>query len=292
MKKRRKVQGCAYCGIACICEIEHVFPESWYPDGHTPSQMLTVPGCAECNRGLGKIEERLFLLFAATMPDSDVRLASIRERAQRAISPSTARVDEDPRYPDGAKETARWPVFESLRNANDPQLRMWNPLPRVRQSLVTPAGLHVDGFHAIEFPMTDLACAWFVEVVAAMDMPPRRLRQDAGFSLPDLHPDVQSQSRRAVRGVRPRAHNHSTRKLPIRCTLQDTEGGASATWVFSHMGPARRPLGAEWPRRAGSRQSDIASQVWPATGATVVARCSTSGAVNMRGNAHAWSSLP
>lgn len=228
-KRRRNEEQCAYCGIARICEIEHVFPESWYPDGHMPSQMLTVPACAGCNRDLGKVEERLFLLFAATMPDSDARLAGIRERARRATDPSAARPNEDPRYREARKKrlVGQFRIFE---DEDDPQLRMWNPLPRVRQSLVTPAGLHVSGFHAIEFPMTDLSAlgsklargCHFAVFGAALDRTCPIFTQTFNREPSELYAAFDREPGVARRGI-----------FPFVARIGTVDDGVSTAWVFS-----------------------------------------------------------
>ena len=52
---------CAFCTTTDVMlTIEHVFPQSWYPDAFAAADMLTVPACSPCNHRSGQIEGRLF----------------------------------------------------------------------------------------------------------------------------------------------------------------------------------------------------------------------------------------
>ncbi|MEO7735847.1 MAG: hypothetical protein ABIY55_33135 [Kofleriaceae bacterium] len=70
-----KLGTCVYCCASPVkVEDEHVFPSSWYPDGTPPSTMLIVPACRRCNGDFGRVEERMFLTLAMTLPTSPAKL--------------------------------------------------------------------------------------------------------------------------------------------------------------------------------------------------------------------------
>ena len=61
---------CAYCGATEVAiTIEHVSPESWYPDNFGRAEMLTVPACSPCNHRYGQLEERMFLPLGLVAAD-------------------------------------------------------------------------------------------------------------------------------------------------------------------------------------------------------------------------------
>src|SRR5580698_2863276 len=94
---------CAHCGETAEITIEHVFPESWYPDEFRPSEMLTVPACQPCNHGSGRNEGRVFLDLVSTLPD-DPRTASLVQRAMRAADPAAGRNEKDSSHRRGKGE--------------------------------------------------------------------------------------------------------------------------------------------------------------------------------------------
>jgi hypothetical protein len=62
-------------------EAEHVFPESWYPNGTPRASMVLVPACRKCNGDHGRIEERTFLPLVGGLPCGDPAIRSIIDRA-------------------------------------------------------------------------------------------------------------------------------------------------------------------------------------------------------------------
>lgn len=86
---------CAYCGAADVAiTIEHVFPESWYPDNFVRAEMLTVPACSPCNHRYGQLEERMFLPLVLSLP-TDPRTKALVARASRTANPSAGRDERD-----------------------------------------------------------------------------------------------------------------------------------------------------------------------------------------------------
>lgn len=84
-RDRRRTAPCAYCAVARGTEAEHVFPESWYPDGTVPSSMLTVPACRRCNASYGVLEETLRLPLVAGLQRGAPTSIGVVERALRAV---------------------------------------------------------------------------------------------------------------------------------------------------------------------------------------------------------------
>jgi hypothetical protein len=88
-------RSCAYCStVVEKVEKEHVFPESWYPDGTPRDRMVLVPACRKCNGDFGRIEERMLLPLALALPD-DADTQSILARATRGLDPSAGRNVQD-----------------------------------------------------------------------------------------------------------------------------------------------------------------------------------------------------
>lgn len=86
-KTSGKIGTCAYCGADGV-EVtdDHVFPDSWYPDDHPPSERLLVPSCSPCNHRYGQLEERMFLPLTQMLHDP--RAEALQKRAQRTADPS------------------------------------------------------------------------------------------------------------------------------------------------------------------------------------------------------------
>ena len=64
-KSKIKNQICIYCGIRKATERDHVPPECFFPIPR-PSNLITVPSCAECNRSFGKHDERVRNLITSS----------------------------------------------------------------------------------------------------------------------------------------------------------------------------------------------------------------------------------
>jgi hypothetical protein len=90
---------CAYCATDGVeIEGEHVFPESWYPDGYSRLLMLIVPSCRTCNDGFNRVEQRLFLPFMMSLPP-DPRMAGLTEQAIRSAETNAGTVPTPRRAP-------------------------------------------------------------------------------------------------------------------------------------------------------------------------------------------------
>jgi hypothetical protein len=96
---------CPYCRneILGTVEREHVFPDSWYPEGTDPRiERSTVPSCSGCNRSYGKIEERLLRAWGLCLPDNAEASRGIPARVLRSLDQAAAR---NPRDADFRKKT-------------------------------------------------------------------------------------------------------------------------------------------------------------------------------------------
>lgn len=75
-------QKCIHC-LEYFNELtkDHIFPSSWYPDS-TPLNLekWTVPSCAECNRELGKAEEKLFNRLSICLDENDIASLGLSKR--------------------------------------------------------------------------------------------------------------------------------------------------------------------------------------------------------------------
>jgi hypothetical protein len=153
-KRIPTVGTCAYCAAENVAlTIEHVFPESWYPDEHFPSKMLTVPACGPCNAAFDQVEKRLFLPLAVSLP-TDPRTASIVERALRSAEP---RAGKNPR--DSKHRQARSESFlrrTSIVMPGEPVNAMWTPMGRPLMDFVTENGLRVQGTPTVRYGWENL----------------------------------------------------------------------------------------------------------------------------------------
>jgi hypothetical protein len=149
MAKRRKTGICAYCGNTDVnTEVEHVFPESWYPDGHPRTNMITVPSCMRCNRDYGRAEERLFLPFACALPANEGN-ASVFERAKRGADASAARDTRDASH--RAARLRRFTEKSGVASPTEtPNNAAWTTQGRPTGVIRTPSGLVVRGSITME----------------------------------------------------------------------------------------------------------------------------------------------
>ena len=58
MSNNNKIEKCIYCSIRKVSEKDHVPPQCLF-SSPKPSNLITVPCCATCNRNYGKIDERI-----------------------------------------------------------------------------------------------------------------------------------------------------------------------------------------------------------------------------------------
>ncbi len=77
---------CPFCGKQDVeLTREHVFPESWYPDGTPQALMVVVPACWPCNQRHAAIESRLFLPLVMQLDDP--RVAGAQDATYDAVMP-------------------------------------------------------------------------------------------------------------------------------------------------------------------------------------------------------------
>ncbi len=135
---------CAYCGTeGVLLTIEHVFPESWYPDGTAPSTMLTVPACGPCNAAYDKIEKRMFAPLALSLPD-DPRVATIVARAMRSADPSVAKSPRDAEHRQKRGDSIMRRSRIVGPDVPIPQA-MWTPAGRREAEFITDTGEAIVG---------------------------------------------------------------------------------------------------------------------------------------------------
>ena len=150
----RTVGTCAYCARSGVrSETEHVFPESWYPDGFPRSAMLVVPACRPCNGNYGRIEERMFLPLVGGLP-GDRATASLIGRALRGVDPTQGRSVRDTSHR-AARPRSIQARLGVLTSESREQM-VWTPEQPGPQRLCTPAGLHVQGIPTVAFEPHDL----------------------------------------------------------------------------------------------------------------------------------------
>jgi hypothetical protein len=146
---------CPYCAAEDVeLTIEHVFPESWYPDGFSQADMFKGPACKPCNHSHGKIEGRLFLTLVESLPE-DPRADSIVARARRSAEPMEGRSVRDTFHRSAKQASFRRRLF--YVGPNDPlEGSMWLPAPPPIGPQTTPVGVHVYGTPVLPLAWEDL----------------------------------------------------------------------------------------------------------------------------------------
>lgn len=107
---------CSYCTKPTPePEVEHAFPESWYPDGTAPSSMLTVPTCPECNDRYEKLEVLLLpKLMLCLGAGESAATKGILARLARSMNADRAKTDRDAR----ARHAKKRRVFDSVQRGD------------------------------------------------------------------------------------------------------------------------------------------------------------------------------
>lgn len=103
-------QVCPYCVEPIVGKVqrEHVFPNSWYPDGtDSASTRPLVPSCATCNGEYGKIEARLLSVWGLGVPNDKPASKGIPRRVLRSLDPTAARGPRDIAMRDRALRATR-----------------------------------------------------------------------------------------------------------------------------------------------------------------------------------------
>lgn len=106
-KKSPKTLGqCTYCGTwTNAVEMEHVFPESWYPEPKpAPSIQPCVPSCPACNDRFARVEERVRRYVAAGIDPNAPAALGIWNVVKRSLDPNRARGSNDRIHRQRAKE--------------------------------------------------------------------------------------------------------------------------------------------------------------------------------------------
>lgn len=143
---------CSDCGATGVAvTIEHVFPESWYPDEFPPSQMLTVPSCPACNHGRGQQEQSVFLPLVSTLPP-DSRTASLVDRALRSADPNAGRNAEDSAYRRRTGEALLGRATIIPPGSSVPDALWMRGGPQSGQVGETADGTRVEGMVALPLP--------------------------------------------------------------------------------------------------------------------------------------------
>jgi hypothetical protein len=134
---------CAYCGSDdVVLTIEHVFPESWYPDDYLPSKTLTVPACNPCNANYDKVEKKLFLPLRSSLAP-DARTIPIFQRALRPVDEKAGKTERDRmhRKRRGDAVIRRMAVVAPSVEIQAP----WTPMGRPVTDFETETGARVQG---------------------------------------------------------------------------------------------------------------------------------------------------
>src|SRR5690349_12578628 len=87
MAKKKTPGRCVHClRIVDEIELDHVFPNSWYPDS-TPGtvQRWKAPSCPKCNRKHGRLENDLLLRLSMCVDAQKVAAMGLAAKAMRAM---------------------------------------------------------------------------------------------------------------------------------------------------------------------------------------------------------------
>lgn len=153
-RKIAKRGTCCQCAVEDVeLTVEHVFPESWYPDDHPQSEMLKAPSCRPCNQRLGESEHRVQLALAM-MLRPDPRTATMWARVLRSVDGSGARDERDR----GAREKrgARFMAGVSIRDPGETKGALWTSRAHPVGNFVTESGIRFRAQLTAEVPWDDL----------------------------------------------------------------------------------------------------------------------------------------
>lgn len=152
---------CAYCSeVVDSPEEEHVFPESWYPDGTLPSTMLTVPSCRPCNGSIERVEVRICRSLIMGVHPDNTAAKGVQERVfnsmnwLRAKGKTEADRKKDARVRDGV-----WKKFRRSTRvvpANEPIAAFPTSRPPRSYMAQTEAGLWIRGRGIVSYDPADL----------------------------------------------------------------------------------------------------------------------------------------
>ncbi len=143
---------CAYCTqMVSRPEAEHVFPESWYPDGTPRAEMAFVPSCRGCNHFYGKVEERLGrVLLMCVDPRITPQIGSVHRRVERSIRPR----DIFDKHRAGKRRSLQASI--QILGREDVADALPSPVHPQFGPMRTPGGLSADGAPALRYNPNDL----------------------------------------------------------------------------------------------------------------------------------------
>lgn len=152
---------CAYCAeVVQEPEVEHVFPESWYPDGTNALSMLKVPSCSDCNRQFGAIEERLVRSLIMGLHPGNPTARGVRERVFNGMNWLRAKgKSEVARTRDARARMGAWNKFKGRTQvvlADDSHQAFPTAYRRKPYMLQNEAGLWIKGMGTVSFDPADL----------------------------------------------------------------------------------------------------------------------------------------
>lgn len=149
---------CAYCGKSnVIVEDEHVFPESWHPDGYPPSKMLVVPSCRGCNDAYNRVEIRMLpvLILSVTPAKNDPPIDSVIERLARSLDAMEGKSVTDIFHRNARKTKLMRSTNVLGAGEKISGTPGWHPAGRIDGPVQTLAGLHVYGAPTLKFNAND-----------------------------------------------------------------------------------------------------------------------------------------
>jgi hypothetical protein len=144
MAKRPRPGNCTYClRFSNKLTWDHVLPVSWYPDS-TPADMekWKVPACRECNKSLGRIEEKLLIRLGLCLEPNSISALGISHKSLRAVSPQYAKNERDRRIRERKREKLLGEVIHFDEPPDEGLFPHFGPLPWLRY----------DGYHAVLIP--------------------------------------------------------------------------------------------------------------------------------------------
>lgn len=111
---------------------DHVFPESWYTDT-TPADLekWEVPACEPCNKGYGRVEERLLSHFALCLDPNSLLAGGIPQKMLRATDVKAARDKRDARHRAGKFEKIHSGVYRVAEIPKEGILPGFGPQPNL-----------------------------------------------------------------------------------------------------------------------------------------------------------------
>ncbi len=86
---------------------DHILPKSWYPVMDIKLEKWVVPSCLQCNRDLGKLEERLLSKLALCLDPNERYTFGIPQKVHRSINPLFGKDEIDIQHRKAKREKLR-----------------------------------------------------------------------------------------------------------------------------------------------------------------------------------------